>query len=672
MPNKSIPAIGDSNWGVTLNSHINQLTDPTYGGINRFDVFSARPTNLTADDAGKTYLYTQTGNLHQWIGTSWKVLNESVINVKDYGAIGDGVVDDTVAINAILSKPQSNNPTPINGNGNTIYFPEGTYAFNIQTEINTCKIKGSGNLSTFFKSFTPNGYAIAIDYNDAWNKIIIEDIAFIGDSGLTRGGIRFGVYDTTVLTPEGLPQIFIGGLVLKNCTFRDLNIGIYKPWGNIGNHFYDCSFYKCNYHILAKGYLQAGSPYTHHAGADTMNDCHFQAAQISSVYFDGGGANSTGNYVFSGCVFESNPGITFFVTNFASNGSFAAGLLFENVWFEEVVKDSTPRIINGVSYAPTVLIAIDSNVNFNSTNTVSCNLVRSNLFYNNCSDGVTVGADIVKDSKSSVIVSNLRLANGDVYDQTTGKKFNNFFTRDIIYEQNPIAGNYTITTQTKPRSIISYNNPNLLASESFADTSYFNINNINNNFINNIAVKDGIIFDKCIEINNFTGVQCYFDNYISIVIPANKYILWTVDAKIMNDGGQLIFNISNINGNLQSNNVFVESKQWSSYMGMGLSTTAKTTGLSFTSTKDTIARISAFQCLAFDTLQDMMNYVESGIYTTKQNVRNSGSEILPAAGTWTKGDLIYNTNPTPGGYVGWICTVSGTPGTWKEFGLIAA
>ncbi len=38
--------------------------------------------------------------------------------------------------------------------------------------------------------------------------------------------------------------------------------------------------------------------------------------------------------------------------------------------------------------------------------------------------------------------------------------------------------------------------------------------------------------------------------------------------------------------------------------------------------------------------------------------------------TATQGDIIYNTLPISGGYTGWICTVSGTPGTWRTFGLI--
>jgi hypothetical protein len=94
MP-KSIPTLGLANWGQPLNEHLSQLNDSTNGGINKFDSFSQRPTTLTANDIGKTYLYTQTGNIHQWDGTNWKVLNESHINVKDFGAIGDGVADDT-------------------------------------------------------------------------------------------------------------------------------------------------------------------------------------------------------------------------------------------------------------------------------------------------------------------------------------------------------------------------------------------------------------------------------------------------------------------------------------------------------------------------------------------------------------------------------------------------
>lgn len=44
----------------------------------------------------------------------------------------------------------------------------------------------------------------------------------------------------------------------------------------------------------------------------------------------------------------------------------------------------------------------------------------------------------------------------------------------------------------------------------------------------------------------------------------------------------------------------------------------------------------------------------------------------PTEGYYTIGDMVWNTNPKVNGYVGWICIVSGTPGDWKPFGLIAS
>lgn len=48
-----------------------------------------------------------------------------------------------------------------------------------------------------------------------------------------------------------------------------------------------------------------------------------------------------------------------------------------------------------------------------------------------------------------------------------------------------------------------------------------------------------------------------------------------------------------------------------------------------------------------------------------------GSEP-PREGQYTQGDIVWNSNPLPTGYVGWICVRSGAPGTWKAFGQINA
>lgn len=43
----------------------------------------------------------------------------------------------------------------------------------------------------------------------------------------------------------------------------------------------------------------------------------------------------------------------------------------------------------------------------------------------------------------------------------------------------------------------------------------------------------------------------------------------------------------------------------------------------------------------------------------------------PVSGTWAVGDIVWNTAPTAGGFIGWTCTTAGTPGTWKTFGAVS-
>lgn len=85
----------------------------------------------------------------------------------------------------------------------------------------------------------------------------------------------------------------------------------------------------------------------------------------------------------------------------------------------------------------------------------------------------------------------------------------------------------------------------------------------------------------------------------------------------------------------------------------------------------------------FDTGEDINGFV------WKENTSNSfdkpnksfsicfnGDNIIshgnakPTNGDWKKGDIVINTIPSIGGYIGWVCTESGKPGTWKGYGII--
>ena len=54
-----------------------------------------------------------------------------------------------------------------------------------------------------------------------------------------------------------------------------------------------------------------------------------------------------------------------------------------------------------------------------------------------------------------------------------------------------------------------------------------------------------------------------------------------------------------------------------------------------------------------------------------QNKKFEVGNSVPLAGSYTQGDVVWNSAPTPGNVMGWVCVLTGTPGQWKSFGTIA-
>lgn len=74
----------------------------------------------------------------------------------------------------------------------------------------------------------------------------------------------------------------------------------------------------------------------------------------------------------------------------------------------------------------------------------------------------------------------------------------------------------------------------------------------------------------------------------------------------------------------------------------------------------------------YDYLRPLFNKV-NGLASGSFSAVDNAYTAAPTTGTWAKGDRITNSNPTELGaatakyvIIGWICTVSGTPGTWLE------
>lgn len=63
-----------------------------------------------------------------------------------------------------------------------------------------------------------------------------------------------------------------------------------------------------------------------------------------------------------------------------------------------------------------------------------------------------------------------------------------------------------------------------------------------------------------------------------------------------------------------------------------------------------------------------INFGNNGIYFKNKCI--TYLTAIPQYGSWTKGDIIINNNPSSGAIFGWICIESGTPGTWKKISTI--
>jgi hypothetical protein len=59
----------------------------------------------------------------------------------------------------------------------------------------------------------------------------------------------------------------------------------------------------------------------------------------------------------------------------------------------------------------------------------------------------------------------------------------------------------------------------------------------------------------------------------------------------------------------------------------------------------------------------------SGAIKFNDKLHLSGSDA-PTSGAFNEGDILWNNNPQPGRFIGWVCTRAGNPGLWSGFGRI--
>lgn len=88
-------------------------------------------------------------------------------------------------------------------------------------------------------------------------------------------------------------------------------------------------------------------------------------------------------------------------------------------------------------------------------------------------------------------------------------------------------------------------------------------------------------------------------------------------------------------------------------------------------TQKTLTNGNDFSIAATSSYYDVNLSIFTESVTGDRIVRSTGS-AAPTTGTWKVGDQVVLDSPTAGGYIGYVCTTAGTPGTWKGYGAIQA
>jgi hypothetical protein len=538
------------------------------------------------------------------------------VSVKDFGAVGDGVADDTAAFNAAIATQKS------------VYVPAGTYKINA-TINNRTIIYGDGSTVSVLQPFNNATAALTYTYaamsNPAplsfWNyHSEIRDLGFAGTGAVVGVGFTFG---KTVPSAFVTNDQYANNVKFYGCRFFNLEKGVQFPFGNIGSEFYSCGFTSNKYGVYSLDNKFGGDAM--HAGNKNFFGGEM-SGNVCAVYFDNV-TDGFGQVSFNSVIFESN-NLVAYIRNTAALE--ICPPQFINCWNEA----------NGTLSGYTTA-TIDS---WSGTTLSTQTLSSSYPFYLFgkkfiIEGGFASGVNCAR-TDSHVSVRNCRAEN---LSGLGGLPFIAASNSWITFDDTDSQGGVGMRANPQLRRGSNFKPTILDATDTFYNQSRFMYlpdvlskvtsparGGLSNTFETAQAfsgatsgtgsvVADGLKYANCNEfVYNFasTSAQIYPFQY---VVPAAGYYVFMADVKA-NSGNatDLPIAFTNLSTHQLGSGDVQNDDQWYTVGGAAYMPSGATVGLWFGGgvTGSYTWRVSAVMLRKFDTQQQTLDFLNQGVYLT--------------------------------------------------------
>lgn len=281
-----------------------------------------------------------------------------VINVKDFGAAGDGVADDTAAIQAawayIISTASSIEGDQLPAHKQkALFFPSGTYSAScvLDTTGTGFSIYGEGT-STVLEGVE---FQISGDYRGSISSLMLAGsgtygLSFAeGDSELARQWLISDVYIRDRGTGINLDGSSWNNFV--NVFVEKCNVGL-KCSGTSGDNFTNCEFNSCSiYGIDIRG-----------GGELKFTNSRAMNAGVNNLIIVGTDSSPALEHYFNQCTFTNSAGIR----------DISISSVTDNNGFAQVTLDSTHKAGVGVE------VTISGSTNYDGTHVIT-DVVNDNV-----------------------------------------------------------------------------------------------------------------------------------------------------------------------------------------------------------------------------------------------------------------------------------------------------